>query len=190
VRLEFTHLSCADVDSDTTAYTNQVAAIKSALQTYGIDHIAGITVGNEYILDTAGSSSNVSATYLSAVNTLTSDISEIRSTINGLSPNKNIPVGTADAGSIMSTTLAEGVDYFMANVHPWFGGLAINDAAVWTWEFFNSFDVAVAATASNAPASYIAETGWPTASMNASEANDGAGSPQGDATVANLQSES
>lgn len=48
---------------------------------------------------------------------------------------------------------------------------------------------AIAQQVANKPDTYIAETGWPTASMNASLANDGAGSPQGDASVANLQSE-
>lgn len=36
---------------DTTTYTRQRDTIKAAIQTYGIDHIAGITVGNEYILN-------------------------------------------------------------------------------------------------------------------------------------------
>ena len=52
-----------------------------------------------------------------------------------------------------------------------------------------SLDQSIAAQATNKPDTFIAETGWPTASMNASEASDGAGSPQGDASVANLQSE-
>lgn len=72
----------------------------------------------------------------------------------------------------------------------WFGALAIDDAATWTYEFFQEFDVQVGAEASNDPAMYIAETGWPTQSSNSSESNDGAGSPQGDASVANLQSNS
>ena len=46
----------------------------------------------------------------------------------------------------------------------------------------------MAAEATNDPQTYIAETGWPTGSLNASDASDGAGSPQGDASVANLQS--
>lgn len=77
----------------------------------------------------------------------------------------------------------------MANVHPYFGGLGINQAAAWTWQFFQEFDVAPAQLSTNKPAVYIAEVGWPSQSMNASDANSGAGSPQGDASVANLQSE-
>ncbi len=36
--------------SDDTVYSRQRDAIKEALQTYGRDHVAGITVGNEFIL--------------------------------------------------------------------------------------------------------------------------------------------
>ena len=46
----------------------------------------------------------------------------------------------------------------------------------------------VAAISINSPEAYIAETGWPTASLNASLANDGATGSQGDANVENLQS--
>ncbi|ODO00069.1 hypothetical protein I350_06693 [Cryptococcus amylolentus CBS 6273] len=170
-----------------TAYDDQVTALTDALKTYGTDHISGVTVGNEYILDTAGSDSNTSSTYLSAVSTITDKIAEVNSTIQALGLDKVLPVGTSDAGSIMSKTLGEGVDYFMANVHPYFGSLAIDDAAAWTTSFFEEYDVAVAAIASNKPATYIAETGWPTGSDDEEDSNSGAGSPQGDASVANLQ---
>ncbi len=33
-----------------TAYTRQRDEIKAALETYGTDHIGGITVGNEFML--------------------------------------------------------------------------------------------------------------------------------------------
>jgi len=36
-------------DND-AAYNRQKDAIKAAIETYGTDHIAGITVGNEYML--------------------------------------------------------------------------------------------------------------------------------------------
>ncbi|ODN93554.1 glucan 1,3-beta-glucosidase [Cryptococcus wingfieldii CBS 7118] len=170
-----------------TAYDDQVTSLTDALKTYGTDHISGVTVGNEYILNTAGTDSTTSSTYLSAVSTITDKIAKVDSTIQGLGLDKVLPVGTSDAGSIMSKKLGEGVDYFMANVHPYFGSLAIDDAAAWTTSFFEEYDVDVAAEASNKPATYIAETGWPTGSDDEEDSNSGAGSPQGDASVANLQ---
>jgi exo-beta-1,3-glucanase (GH17 family) len=49
----------------------------------------------------------------------------------------------------------------MANVHPWFANTTIQDAAGWTWEFFEQTNVQPASLLSNKPTMYIAETGWP-----------------------------
>ncbi|CAD6563608.1 MAG: hypothetical protein TREMPRED_000010 [Tremellales sp. Tagirdzhanova-0007] len=166
------------VDSNETAYNVQLAAVQNALRTYGTEQIEGIIVGNEYILDTAGSSSITSSAYAAAVSDIVTKVSSVKSTIQGMNLNKNLPIGTSDAGSILSQSLAIGIDFFMANVHPYFGALPIQQAAAWTYEFFQEFDVEIAATASNKPQTYIAETGWPTGSLNSSDASDGAGSPQ------------
>ena len=49
----------------------------------------------------------------------------------------------------------------MANVHPWFGNVSIDQAAAWTYQFFEETDVAPTTSLSNHPTMYIAETGWP-----------------------------
>ena len=56
----------------------------------------------------------------------------------------------------------------MANVHPWFGDVSIDDAATWTWQFFQTNDVSISDEVDNKPQMYIAETGWPTVSSYAS----------------------
>lgn len=38
------------VPEDGTAYTRQRDLVKDALTTYGADHVAGVTVGNEFML--------------------------------------------------------------------------------------------------------------------------------------------
>jgi glucan 1,3-beta-glucosidase len=48
-----------------------------------------------------------------------------------------------------------------------FGGLAIDEAAGWTWDFLRGNDVVVAEATANKPTIYIGETGWPTRSMDA-----------------------
>ena len=73
-----------------------------------------------------------------------------------------LPVGTADAGSFFNNEVLAAVDYGMSNVHPWFANVSAEDSAVWTWEFFQEFDVALAQNLTNTPQMYIAETGWPT----------------------------
>lgn len=49
----------------------------------------------------------------------------------------------------------------MANDHPWFANVSIDQAAGWTYQFFEQTNVAAAANVSNHPTMYIAETGWP-----------------------------
>jgi exo-beta-1,3-glucanase (GH17 family) len=89
----------------------------------------------------------------------------------------------------------------MANVHPWFGNVSIDQSAAWTYQFFEEQNVAAAAALSNHPTMFIAETGWPSvkslhsftwlddlirldqASSDAGNANNGASA----ASVANLQ---
>lgn len=53
----------------------------------------------------------------------------------------------------------------MANVHPWFANVSAEEGASWTFDFFQNNNVDVAATLTNKPQMYIAETGWPTVSM-------------------------
>jgi len=38
------------VEKDDAAYTRQRDAVMQAIKTYGADHIAGVTVGNEFML--------------------------------------------------------------------------------------------------------------------------------------------
>jgi len=47
----------------------------------------------------------------------------------------------------------------MANVHPWFGHVSVDDAAQWTMTFFQTQDVDLANQLPNKPQMSIAETG-------------------------------
>jgi exo-beta-1,3-glucanase (GH17 family) len=158
------------------AYNRQRDLIKEAIQTFGTDHIDGVTVGNEFMLnylnangatDPNGDIGNQGAALLKA------DIDDTRTMINGMSLSKHIPVGTSDAGSYFNTLVLEDVEYGLANVHPWFANVSIDIAAGWTASFFQETDVTPAAQLSNAPKMYIAETGWPTQSSDAGNSNNG-----------------
>jgi exo-beta-1,3-glucanase (GH17 family) len=78
-------------------------------------------------------------------------MADMRTTLAGMGLNKTIPVGTADAGSMITTTLASGSDYVMANVHPWFGGVPIDQAAGWVYTYTSSNDPSSATLAANSP---------------------------------------
>ncbi|KAJ9113238.1 hypothetical protein QFC22_006077 [Naganishia vaughanmartiniae] len=105
--------------------------------------------------------------------------------LGGWGLDKVIPMGTSDAGSLMSVALASGIDYFHANVRG-----KMTDVYIMihrTFDFFQEFDVDVADSVAQPPRCAIAETGWPTNSMTTTEGNNGVVGTQGDASIANLQ---
>ncbi|GMK59660.1 hypothetical protein CspeluHIS016_0802660 [Cutaneotrichosporon spelunceum] len=176
------------IDSNTQAYKDQTDAILAAFQKYGVDNIGGLAVGNEWLLNQANDVPSGSK-YLSDVKTLLGYVDEVKTKVQALSLSKPMPIGTGDAGSLFSTTLAQGLDFYMANVHPWFGKVPIDQAADWTYDYFMNNDVVYSQQVPNQPAMYIAETGWPTKFTTPQGADTGqtSGNPPSDATVAQLQ---
>ncbi|EKM58510.1 glycoside hydrolase family 17 protein [Phanerochaete carnosa HHB-10118-sp] len=168
-----------------TAYERQRGEIQAALQTYGTDHVGGVTVGNEFILDflsaNGGGDSPNGAVGNAGAQLLIPNITDTRNMLASM--NINLPVGTADAGSYFNNEVLEAVDYGMSNVHPWFANVSIDQAAGWTWDFFQTENVEVAQSLTNKPNMYIAETGWPTNSTDAGNESNG----PSNASVANLQ---
>ncbi|KAK7470392.1 hypothetical protein VKT23_001819 [Stygiomarasmius scandens] len=171
-------------DDDHAAYKRQRDTIKEALQTYGTDHVAGITVGNEFMLNyltSNGVDDPNSAIGDQGAAILIQDINDAKSMLSGMGI--SLPVGNSDAGSYFNTKVLEASDYGMANVHPWFANTTAQAAAGWTAQFFDETNVEPAALLSNKPKMYIAETGWPTQSSDEGNKNNGAS----DASEANLQ---
>jgi len=168
------------------AYDRQRGELENAIQTFGATHIAGMAVGNEFMLnylDLNGATDPNGAVGNQGAALLIDDINDSRSMLSNLSLTGTIPVGTADAGAYFNNKVLEAVDFGMANVHPWFANVSISNAAAWTWSFFETNDVALAQATTNKPVMSIAETGWPTASDNAGNESNGPSL----ATEANLQ---
>ncbi|TFK49670.1 glycoside hydrolase [Heliocybe sulcata] len=175
-----------NIPTDNTPYTRQKAAIQSAIETYGTDHIGGVTVGNEYMLNylnANGATDPNSAVGNQGAALLKTDIDDTRTMLSGMNLATHIPVGTAEAGSYFNTEVLEDVEYGMSNVHPWFANVSIDQAASWTWDFFDQQNVEPAAALSNSPKMYIAETGWPSNSSDAGNESNGPST----ASTANLQ---
>ncbi|KAJ3869124.1 glycoside hydrolase [Lentinula novae-zelandiae] len=169
---------------DGAAYERQALVIEDALTTYGIDNIIGVTVGNEFILDYLddnGATDPNSDTGNTGAEILLGFINDTKTMLSNMSI--SLPVGNADAGSYFNDLVLEDVDYGMANVHPWFANVSVDDAAGWTWLFFQDNDVELAESLSNNPSMSIAETGWPTNSTDAGNESNGPST----ATEANLQ---
>ncbi|ESK95077.1 glycoside hydrolase family 17 protein [Moniliophthora roreri MCA 2997] len=168
------------------AYRRQRDTIKQAILDYGTDHIAGITVGNEFMLNylnDQGASDPNSAIGNTGAQILIDNIADTRKMLADMNLPKTIPVGNSDAGAFFNTKVLEASDYGLANVHPWFANTTIQDAASWTNQFFQETNVQPASQLPNKPKMYIAETGWPTKSSDAANANNGASA----ASVGNLQ---
>jgi exo-beta-1,3-glucanase (GH17 family) len=72
----------------------------------------------------------------------------------------NLPVASSDLGDDWTQALADEVDYVMANIHPFFAGVTAEEAAGWTWSFWQNKDVPLKADKSK---HIISETGWPSA---------------------------
>ncbi|KAG6900789.1 hypothetical protein C0993_000108 [Termitomyces sp. T159_Od127] len=156
------------------AYTRQRDTIQKAIQTYGTDHIGGITVGNEFMLNYLTANGGAQTPPNSPVGDTGADIliANIKDTRDMLSSmGVSLAVGTADAGSYFNTKVLES----MANVHPWFANVSAENAAAWTASFFQTTDVDAANVLTNNPKMYIAETGWPTKSSDAGNASNGPG---------------
>jgi len=73
------------VDDDDTVWERQKSDTLQALQTYGTDHVAGITVGNEYILG-----KNATA---ASYKWIADKVVDFRTSLAALKLSKDIPVG-------------------------------------------------------------------------------------------------
>ena len=159
---------------DDVAYQRQKAALKSALETYGTDHVAGITVGNEFMLNylTARQSQDPNgAVGQQGSQILLNYIQDTRTMLSEMNLPKTVQVGNSDAGSFFSTAVLSAVDYGLSNVHPWFANTTIEAAPGWTTDFYLNTNVAAANALPNKPHMAIAEVGWPSKSSDAANAN-------------------
>ncbi|CAO1625166.1 unnamed protein product [Sympodiomycopsis kandeliae] len=163
------------VDEDTTltstAWTNQVDLVLEALSNFGTSRVGGVQVGEEFV------------TRFGSQATLSQFITAFRTALAGNAGSSGVLVGTAETSSTWSESLAELVDFVFANNQAWYSGIAIEDAAGWTANYFQENVVDLVEDASTAPKAYISETGWPTGAGTPAQATLDASV----ASVANLQ---
>lgn len=76
----------------------------------------------------------------------------------------DMTVATSDLGDNWNKGLVQESDAILSNVHPFFAGVTVEDAASWTWEFWQSHNVAL--TKGTNKKNIIAEVGWPTGGGN------------------------
>jgi len=140
------------LENNQTTNDRQMAQMYDILDQYGTKYIKGAIIGNEVLFR-----QDMTAAQLEEVLTGTK--------ANFTQKNIDLPVATSDLGSSWTVGLVEAVDIVMANVHPFFGGVPADQAAGWTWNFWQENDVVLTQGMTN-KTNVIAETGWPSQGGN------------------------
>ena len=99
------------VDKDEVGYQRQKTALQQALQTYGMDNVLGIVVGDLFVFYyVQGNERDVNSTVgLAASAILKTKIADVRQMLQSMGI--NLPVGSADAGSFFNHDLLGAVDF-------------------------------------------------------------------------------
>lgn len=133
-------------DNNKTTNSRQLSQMWDILDKYGDSPFKGVIVANEILYR-----EQMTATELGDL------LGEVRSNITA--KGMSLPVATSDLGDDWTSELAAKSDYIMANIHPFFGGVNADDAASWTYSFWENNNGAY--FKSDTSKNIIAETGWP-----------------------------
>jgi exo-beta-1,3-glucanase (GH17 family) len=144
------------IDTNTTTNDRQLTQLYNVIDSTKDKSIfKGAIIGNEVLY-------RASPDTASAETTLISYIQSVRA--NFTQRNLNLPLATSDLGDNWNAQLTQAVDVVMSNVHPFFGGVAVDQAAAWTWTFWESHDVSLTQGATKQQV--ISEVGWPSGGGN------------------------
>ncbi|KAA8647116.1 hypothetical protein EYZ11_009380 [Aspergillus tanneri] len=142
--------------------TNETTSKRQVDQLYQIldntkDHsiFKGAIIGNEALFR-AGD--NIA----SAQKTLISYMDGVRDHFK--KNNIDLPIATSDLGDNWNAELVKASDAVMSNVHPFFAGVKVQEAASWTWNFWQEKDVTL--TKGTNKKQIISEVGWPSGGGN------------------------
>ncbi|KAF2673848.1 glycoside hydrolase [Microthyrium microscopicum] len=139
------------LDNNQTTVDRQISQFWNIIDKYPSTNIKGVVVGNEVLFRKD-----------LTITALTKYISDVKTNLT--SKSINIPVATSDLGDNWTAELATAVDTVMSNVHPFFAGVNVEQAAGWTWDFWTSHDVIL--TKGTSKGNVISEVGWPSAGGN------------------------
>lgn len=134
-------------DKNATTNARQIAQMYDVFDKYGGDSFYGVVVGNEVLFREDMT--------IAELQTVLTDVKS-NLTAKGI----NLPLSSSDLGDDWTQGLSDIVDYVMANIHPFFAGVTADQAASWTWEFWQNHNVVLK---SDLTKHIISETGWPSA---------------------------
>ena len=109
----------------------------------------GVIIGNEALFRAGQDKSSAHTELVTLLNNARSNFTSL---------GYDLSVSTSDLGDNWDATLASASDLVMSNVHPFFAGVNVDDAAAWTWNFWQTRNTPLKSSTNDI---YIAETGWP-----------------------------
>ncbi|ODA84189.1 hypothetical protein RJ55_02707 [Drechmeria coniospora] len=133
-------------DGNATTNSRQLAQMWDILDEYGEKPFEGVIVANEILFREE-----------MTITTLGQVLDKVRTNLTA--KKINLPVATSDLGDDWTKELGDDSDYIMANIHPFFAGVAADKAASWTWSFWKNKDGPF--WKSDKQKNVISETGWP-----------------------------
>ncbi len=144
------------IETNTTTNDRQLEKMYKILEETS-DHsvFKGVIVGNE-ALYRAGP--DKASSQLELIKILT----EVKSNFTALK--YDLPVTTSDLGDNWDAQLVQAVDVVMSNIHPFFAGVPVEQAAGWTWNFWQTKNGPLVAGTDKPEV--ISETGWPSGGGN------------------------
>jgi exo-beta-1,3-glucanase (GH17 family) len=144
------------IEGNTTTNDRQLEKMYKILEDIS-DHsiFKGVIVGNE-ALYRAGDDRASSQQALIKI------LTEVKSNFTSL--NYDLPVTTSDLGDNWDVQLVQAVDVVMSNIHPFFAGVPVEEAAGWTWSFWKNKNGPLVAGTDKPEV--ISETGWPSGGGN------------------------
>jgi exo-beta-1,3-glucanase (GH17 family) len=133
-------------DKNETTNARQLEQMWDVLDEYGDSQFEGLIVANEILFREEMT--------ITELGTLLEDVRK-----NLTDRNLDLPVATSDLGDDWTQALATASDYVMANIHPFFAGVAADEAAAWTMSFWENNNGPLFKP--EAKLNIISETGWP-----------------------------
>lgn len=139
------------IDTNATTTRRQLEQMYKILaETQDHSIFKGTIIGNEALYRAGEAKAQSEAELISMLNAVRSNFTTL---------GYNLPIATSDLGDNWNGQLVTASDYVMSNIHPFFAGVDIANAASWTWNFWQTHDVVL--TVNTPVKQLISETGWP-----------------------------
>lgn len=144
------------IESNQTTTDRQLKQLYKILDnTNDTSIFKGAIVGNEALFRAGSTKSEAQKNLISYMNDVRDELKK---------RNLDLPVATSDLGDNWNEELAKEADLVMSNVHPFFAGVTVEDAASWTYTFWTGHDASL--TKGTDKKQVISEVGWPSGGGN------------------------